>query len=111
MFLLHINAFVNSQLPDNYFDMMDVADAGAMAIVLSTNSVYTYGNTYNVLYPTSGDSADYAVGVLNVTISTVMELPAGGGLGFDPPVRQIEMIVTESWTGIRAMAEVVVDKY
>uniref|UniRef100_A0A1I8PH78 Peptidase M14 domain-containing protein n=1 Tax=Stomoxys calcitrans TaxID=35570 RepID=A0A1I8PH78_STOCA len=98
------------ELPENYFAMMDVADAGAMAIVLSTGGVYSYGNTYQLIYPTSGDSADYAVSALNVPISLCIEMPAGGFLGFDPPVRQIEDIVLETWIGIRAMAEVVVQK-
>ncbi|XP_037814492.1 carboxypeptidase B [Lucilia sericata] len=98
-------------LPDNYFDMMDVADAGALAIILATNSIYTYGNTYSVMYPTSGDSADYATGYLHIPIAMAMELPAGGFSGFDPPVRQIEDIVVETWVGIKAMAEVVVQKY
>lgn len=99
------------ELPENYFAMMDVADAGAMAIVLTTGGIYTYGNTYKVMYPTSGDSADYAVGTVGVPISICIEMPAGGFLGFDPPVRQIEQIVLETWIGIRAMAEVVVEKY
>ncbi|XP_065361896.1 carboxypeptidase B1 [Calliphora vicina] len=98
-------------LPENYFDMMDVADAGALAIIMSTNNIYTYGNTYSVMYPTSGDSADYAIGFLNIPIAMAIEMPAGGFSGFDPPVRQIEDIVEETWIGIRAMAEVVVDKY
>lgn len=90
---------------------MDVADAGALAIVMATNSIYTYGNTYNVMYPTSGDSADYAIGKLNIPITMAMELPAGGFSGFDPPVRQIETIVSETWIGITAMAKTVVEKY
>uniref|UniRef100_A0A1I8NAQ0 Peptidase M14 domain-containing protein n=1 Tax=Musca domestica TaxID=7370 RepID=A0A1I8NAQ0_MUSDO len=100
-----------NELPDNYFDMMDVADAAAMAIVRATGSSYTYGNTYQVMYPTSGDSADYAVGEVKIPIAICIEMPAGGFLGFDPPVRQIEQILEETWIGVRAMAEVVIEKY
>jgi len=35
-----------SDFPDHYQDMMSVADAGAKAIVHSTNGIYSYGSTY-----------------------------------------------------------------
>lgn len=91
--------------------MMSVADAGAKAIVFHSNGIYTYGSTYYVLYPTSGDSADYALGVANATVAITMELPAGGFLGFDPWVSHIEGLVTESWVGVRAMAVEVIRHY
>ncbi|XP_034659243.1 carboxypeptidase B [Drosophila subobscura] len=102
--------YTNS-LPNNYEDMMAVADAGAMAIVHATNGIYSYGSTYYVLYPTSGDTADYALGVANATVAMTMELPAGGFLGFDPWVSHIEGIVSESWVGVRAMAVEVIRRY
>ncbi|XP_017157139.1 carboxypeptidase B [Drosophila miranda] len=98
-------------LPENYQDMMDVAEAGAFAIVHSTNGIYSYGSTYYVLYPTSGDTADYALGVANATVAMTMELPAGGFSGFDPWVSHIEGLVTESWVGVRAMAAEVIRRY
>lgn len=91
--------------------MLEIADVGAMAIVQSTNGIYSYGSAYHVLYPTSGDSTDYAVGVANVTVAMTMELPAAGFSGFDPWVSHIEGIVTESWVGVRAMAEEVIKRY
>ncbi|KAH8398785.1 hypothetical protein KR222_003921 [Zaprionus bogoriensis] len=97
--------------PENYYDMMEVADVGAMAIVHATNGIYSYGSGYHLMYPTSGDSTDYAVGVANVTVAITMELPAGGFLGFDPWVSHIEGIVTESWVGVHAMAEEVIRRY
>jgi len=100
-----------SDFPDHYQDMMSVADAGAKAIVHSTNGIYSYGSTYYVLYPTSGDSADFALGVVNATVAMTMELPAAGFLGFDPWVSQIERLVTESWVGVRAMAAEVIRRY
>ncbi|EDW68996.1 carboxypeptidase B1 [Drosophila virilis] len=100
-----------SAFPSNYFDMMEVADAGAMAIVQATNGIYSYGSGYHLMYPTSGDSIDYAVGVANATVAITMELPAGGFLGFDPWVSHIEGIVTESWVGVRAMALEVIRRY
>ncbi|XP_061394965.1 carboxypeptidase B1-like [Musca vetustissima] len=100
-----------NELPENFYEMMDVADAGAMAIVLTTGTSYTYGNTYKVIYPTSGDSSDYALAAINVPVSLCIEMPAGGFSGFDPPPRQIEGFVTETWIGVRAMAETVIEKY
>ncbi|KAH8380023.1 hypothetical protein KR009_008541, partial [Drosophila setifemur] len=100
-----------SEFPDHYQDMMSVADEGAMAIVHYSNGIYTYGSTYYVLYPTSGDSADFALGVANATVAMTMELPAGGFLGFDPWVSHIEGLVTESWVGVRAMAMEVIRRY
>lgn len=100
-----------SSFPDNYYDMLEIADLGAMAIVHATNGIYSYGSAYHVLYPTSGDSTDYALGVANVKVAMTMELPAGGALGFDPWVSHIEGMVTESWVGVRAMAEEVIRRY
>lgn len=91
--------------------MMQVADAGAMAILYATNGIYSYGSGYHLMYATSGDSTDYAVGVANVSVAITMELPAGGFMGFDPWVSHIEDIVTESWVGVRAMALEVIKLY
>lgn len=91
--------------------MMDIAEVGAFAITTTTGTIYSYGNTYNVIYATSGDSTDYALGALNINVTITMELSAGGFSGFDPPVRQIESFVTEAWIGIKAMAEEVIQKY
>lgn len=57
---------------------MSVADAGAKAIIYSTNGIYSYGSTYYVLYPTSGDTTDFAFGVVNATVAMTMELPVAG---------------------------------
>ncbi|XP_016977145.1 carboxypeptidase B [Drosophila rhopaloa] len=100
-----------SVFPDRYQDMMSVADAGAKAIVHSTNGIYSWGSTYYVLYPTSGDTADFALGVVNATVAMTMELPAAGFMGFDPWVSHIERLVTESWVGVRAMAAEVIRTY
>lgn len=100
-----------SDFPDTYQDMMSVADSGAKAIIYSTNGIYSYGSTYYVLYPTSGDTTDFAFGVVNATVAMTMELPAAGFQGFDPWVSQIERLVTESWVGVRAMAAEVIRRY
>ncbi|XP_017041452.1 carboxypeptidase B [Drosophila ficusphila] len=99
------------EFPEHYQDMMNVADAGAKAIVHSTNGIYSYGSTYYVLYPTSGDTTDFALGAINATVAMTMELPAAGFMGFDPWVSHIERLVTESWVGVRAMAVEVITRY
>lgn len=40
-----------------------------------------------------------------------MELPAGGDNYFNPPPEDIERLVKETWVGIVAMAQKVVEKY
>jgi len=53
---------------------------------------------------------DYAFGVANFPVSITMELPAGG-TGFNPSTNQIQSFVEETWVGIKAMGQKVVEKY
>ncbi|KAH8270583.1 hypothetical protein KR018_012049 [Drosophila ironensis] len=99
-----------SDLPSTWRDIDEVAQAGAAAIKSSTGTKYTVGSSTNVLYAAAGGSDDYAFAKANFPISITMELPAGG-TGFNPTTSQIEGMVTETWVGIRAMAQKVVDKY
>lgn len=99
-----------SDLPSDWRAHDDVAQAGAAAIQKSTGTKYTVGSSTNVLYAAAGGSDDYAFGVAKFPVSVTMELPAGGS-GFNPSTAQILPFVTETWTGIRAMAEKVIQKY
>uniref|UniRef100_A0A1I8NVL3 Peptidase M14 domain-containing protein n=1 Tax=Stomoxys calcitrans TaxID=35570 RepID=A0A1I8NVL3_STOCA len=99
-----------SELPETVDDLDEVAQAGAEAIKASTGGRYTVGSSTNVLYAAAGGSDDYAFAKANIPIAITMELPAGGS-GFDPSPAQIEPFVSETWTGIRAMAEKVIAKY
>lgn len=87
-----------------------MAQAGAAAIKSSTGTKYTVGSSTNVLYAAAGGSDDYAFAVANFPISITMELPAGGS-GFNPSTSQILPMVSETWVGIKAMAQKVVEKY
>lgn len=62
------------------------------------------------MYAAAGGSDDYAYAVAKIPISITMELPAGG-TGFDPKPAQIQPFVSETWVGIKAMAEKLVSKY
>ncbi|XP_034483899.1 carboxypeptidase B [Drosophila innubila] len=99
-----------SGLPQEWRSIDEVAQAGAAAIKKSTGTKYTVGSSTNVLYAAAGGSDDYAFGVAKFPISITMELPAGGS-GFNPTTEQILPFVSETWTGIRAMAEKVIEKY
>lgn len=110
MFFHKILFLVFSAYPDNVKDLDEVAQAGASAIRSSTGTRYTVGSSTNVLYAAAGGSDDYALAKANIPIAICMELPAGGS-GFDPKPAQIEPFVTETWTGIKAMAEKVIAKF
>lgn len=62
------------------------------------------------MYAAAGGSDDYALAVARIPISITMELP-GGGTGFDPSPEQIAPFVSETFIGIKAMAEKVISKY
>ncbi|XP_075162016.1 carboxypeptidase B1-like [Haematobia irritans] len=99
-----------SDMPDTWPDLHEVAEAGAEAIYAATGTNYTIGSSTNVLYVAAGASDDYAFNA-GFPISFTMELPAGGETGFDPPVEMIDVIVKETWVGVRAMALKVMEKY
>ncbi|XP_064539892.1 carboxypeptidase B1-like [Drosophila montana] len=99
-----------SDLPATWQDLDDVARAGGDAIEKATGTVYEVGSTTNVLYIAAGVSHDYAF-YAGFNISITMELSGGGVTGFDPPASKIDEFVTETWIGIRAMAEKVIEKY
>lgn len=122
----------SKDLPDNWKDMEEVAQAGAAAMKNATGVEYTVGSTSNTLYPASGNfnefyaenhtclyinfylagsSIDYAHSEAQIPISMVMELGGGGWFGFDLPARDIEKNVKESAIGIYAMSEVVARKF
>ncbi|XP_011209793.2 carboxypeptidase B [Bactrocera dorsalis] len=99
-----------SELPENWRDIDDIARAGATAIKTATGTDYTVGSTSNVLYPASGGSLDYALAKAKIPVPMVMELPSAGQQ-FDPPLSKIEELAFETWIGIKAIAEKIIEKY
>jgi len=87
-----------------------VARAGGDAIEAATGTVYEVGSSTNVLYIAAGASDDYAFHA-GFNISITMELTGGGVTGFDPPASSIDEFVTETWIGVRAMAEKVMEMF
>ncbi|KAH8270237.1 hypothetical protein KR018_006105 [Drosophila ironensis] len=99
-----------SDLPEDWESLDAVARTGAEAILNATGTVYTYGSSTNVLYIAAGASDDYGY-YAGFNISITMELPGAGSTGFNPPVSRIDEFVTETWIGIRAMAEKLIEMY
>lgn len=91
-------------------ELDDVAQAGYKAILANSGRKYKVGNAAKLMYPAAGASDDYAYS-LGARISITMELPSGGLRGFDPPPKDIKKHVEESWVGIVAMANRVIEKY
>ncbi|TDG52921.1 hypothetical protein AWZ03_000464 [Drosophila navojoa] len=97
-------------LPDTWEDLDEVGRAGGDAIKAATGTVYKVGCSTQLMYPAAGASDDYAFNA-GFPISFTMELPAGGANYFDPPPADIDRLVKETWVGIVAMAQKVVEKY
>jgi hypothetical protein len=65
---------------------------------------YRSGAACELLYPTAGDSADYAFEVLGADYAYTVELRPGldgGGGGFKLPEDQILGTAEEAWAGVR----------
>lgn len=95
----------------NVDELETVAQAGYNAIFAHSGRKYKVGNSAKLMYPAAGASDDYAYAEAEARISYTMELPSGGKDGFDPPPKDIKEYVEESWVGIVAMAEKVIEIY
>lgn len=69
---------------------------------------YTVGNAAIELYTGYGFSDDYTA-FRGIDISTTVELPGGGGAGFDLPASRIESVVYETWMGLEEMLRYVAE--
>ncbi|KAK4097621.1 peptidase M14, carboxypeptidase A [Parathielavia hyrcaniae] len=81
--------------------------AEAMTAVHGTR--YRAGTACGLLYPTSGDSADYAFEVLGADYAYAVELRpgVGGRGGFRLPEGQILATAEEAWGGIRHVLKLI----
>lgn len=100
----------SKDLPTNWSQIHNLAQAGADAIRKATGRKYKVGSSTRILYAAAGGSDDYALGTLDVPYSITMELPRGGLTGFNPSASQIEKMASESWIGIKAMAQHLIDE-
>ncbi|XP_014099996.3 carboxypeptidase B1 [Bactrocera oleae] len=98
------------ELPDTWEDLDEVATAGADAIRDYSGTEYEVGSSTALYGEAAGASDDYAFSE-GFTLAYTMELPDGGDSGFDPPPSDIDRLVKETWTGIRAMGMKITTKY
>ncbi|CAB4056248.1 unnamed protein product [Lepeophtheirus salmonis] len=72
---------------------------------LMSLSLHTYGTRRegSNLYPASGASDDWYLGVLGSTYAYTVELRQGGNLGFDLPPSEIKESGEELWAGMKVI--------
>nr|XP_019538284.2 zinc carboxypeptidase A 1-like [Aedes albopictus] len=75
----------------NHNDLNDIANATIKSLAQRYGTYYTFGNTFDAIYPASGASMDWAYGTLDVKISYTYELRPGQESwdGFVLPPKQI----------------------
>jgi murein tripeptide amidase MpaA len=81
----------------------NIGNAATAAIRANSGLNYTYGTIYNVIYPASGSSADYAYTVGKVIYAYGVELRDKGTYGFQLPAAQIRPQGEEIWAATVAM--------
>ncbi|XP_059612595.1 carboxypeptidase B1-like [Phlebotomus argentipes] len=105
-FSSHSNIF-----PENYRFQHEAGDVFAEALFGVNETPYRVGNGAGILGISSGTSKDWVYSGPGVPLSYTLELPRGGTQGFDPPATAIEGVVTETFAGLRAIAEFVIERY
>ncbi|KXJ79110.1 hypothetical protein RP20_CCG002383 [Aedes albopictus] len=75
----------------NHNDLYDIANATIKSLAKRYGTYYTFGNTFDAIYPASGASMDWVYGTLDVKISYTYELRPGQESwdGFVLPPKQI----------------------
>lgn len=101
----------SSKSVSNHKELRNVAQLAKKAIQRVYGTSYVVGPSNIILYQSSGTSEDWMKGVAGIDTCFALELPGGGGEGFDVPETQIPRIVTETFQGIKAMHEYIVGKY
>lgn len=101
----------SSKSVSNHKELQNIAELAKEAIQKVHGTSYVVGPSNIVLYQSSGTSEDWMKGVAKIETCFALELPGGGGAGFDVPDTQITRIVTETFQGIKAMHKYVADKY
>ncbi|XP_055378923.1 carboxypeptidase A2 [Condylostylus longicornis] len=99
------------ELPETWSKLHNLAEYGKKAIQYATGRKYRCGSISQVTNRTySGSIADYAFGIQKVPYAIVMELPSKK-LGFQPPQDKLQKLSEESWIGIKAMCQQLLQKY
>ncbi|XP_037959012.1 zinc carboxypeptidase A 1-like [Teleopsis dalmanni] len=90
-YLLYPYGHTNSSAP-NAGELKHIMDAGISGVKQRYGTVYTGGNIYDTIYPTSGTSVDWAYGVAEIKYAYAFELrPSSKNYwtGFRLPANQI----------------------
>ncbi|GJQ71038.1 hypothetical protein Trydic_g948 [Trypoxylus dichotomus] len=95
--------------PENVDELQEAGEAAAAAIYAVAGTEYVVGNSAALLYYAAGCSDDWFKGGANVSLSYTVELPGGGNQGFDLPADRIQPVVTETWPGIIAFYDYVIN--
>ena len=75
--------------PDTIADMNEAGREIALAMTREHNVLYTFGQSRDILYPSSGTSKDYLINEWAVPLSWTWELRDTGEYGFILPENQI----------------------
>jgi len=89
-----------STKPDDYDDIMAVANPAVQAIKDTHGLQFVGGNVHDVIYPVSGSNMDWAYATLGIKYSYALELRDKGQHGFILPPDQIIPASEETWAGI-----------
>ncbi|XP_055704362.1 carboxypeptidase B-like [Phlebotomus papatasi] len=101
----------NNVFPENFRFQHEAGDVFAEALYNVRQTQYRVGNGAGILGISSGTSKDWTYSGPGIPLSYTLELPGGGSNGFDLPATAIEGVITETFAGLRAIAEFVVDRY
>lgn len=93
-----------TDLPENYNELMRVANKATAALEAVSGTTYQAGSASNILYGSTGTSRDWAKGVPNITYVYTIELRDTGRYGFVLPPEQIIPTGEETWAGISVAA-------
>ncbi|XP_050099673.1 zinc carboxypeptidase-like [Anopheles aquasalis] len=94
-----------AEYSENYYDMMQMGEAGAKAIYQRYNTAYEIGTTADVLYIASGSSPDWAHGTQGTPIAATFEFRDNGYYGFILPPEQILPNAMEVLDGLVAFVK------
>ncbi|KFM73828.1 Carboxypeptidase A2, partial [Stegodyphus mimosarum] len=96
-----------SDLPDDYDQMVVVAQEATQALSEVHGTKYRIGSSTNILYVATGGADDWAYGSAGIKYSYTLELRDTGRYGFLLPSEQIIPTGEETFAGIKAMAKAI----
>lgn len=95
----------------NWKEHQMVGQLFANAVFEATGTVFTVGNSVDVLYIANGASDDYALGHANANLAYTIELPPSEFNHHDYPQDMINDLAVGTFFGFRALGLYVGDTY